>query len=145
MLVQIAREIAIDHWPLEEILSRFKVTEEQWEELAANPRFKLILEQEIVAWNTAVNTHERIKLKSGAILEDWLLEATARLHDKNEPLSAKASLAQTIGKFAGVGVSKEAAEGSGERFTVHINLGGGEQIKLEKQVAPQKLIEGDAV
>ena len=132
----------MDIWPLEDILKRFNLSAEQWQEISSNQRFRSYLEQEVVAWATATNTHERVKLKSGAILEDWLEEATRRLHDKHEPLNSKVGLATALGKFAGVGVSKETSEGSGERFTVQINLGGGDQIKLEKDIATQKVIEG---
>jgi hypothetical protein len=139
LFLQIAREIAIGHYDLSEILERYKIPLDQWEQLKDSHRFKEALEREVVNWNAAVNTDQRVKLKAAAIIEEWLIEANQRLHDKSEVLSSKVSLAQVIAKFAGIGV-QQGDGNAGEKFSVVINLGG-DKIHIEKDITP-KVIEG---
>jgi hypothetical protein len=141
LFLQVAREIAIGHYDLSEILDRYKIPLAQWEQIKDSHRFKEALEREIVNWNAAINTDQRVKLKAAAIIEEWLLEANQRLHDKGEVLSSKVSLAQVIAKFAGIGV-QSGGEQAGEKFSVVINLGGDDKIKIEKEVTP-RVIEGN--
>lgn len=137
-LVQVAREIAIDHKPIDDILKEYSISAEEWSSLKANDDFIRLLNSEIVAWQSAQNTHERLKLKAAALLEEWLIEANARLYDPQESLSAKTELAKLISRIAEVGDSG-GGDGSG-KFNVTINLGADAQLKFEKQL-PTKVID----
>jgi len=141
LYVKLAREIAIDHHELGDILTRYGVTELEWERIRTDPRFQSLLKTEIEAWQSAVNTHERTKLKAAAMIEEWMPEAMGRLHDKGENLSAKVELGKLIARIAGMGLNNaEINGGVGEKFSVTINLGSDNQLKFEKEVTP-KVIE----
>lgn len=144
LLVCIAREIAIDHYTPEEISERYKLGEEQWQRIINSPRFKELVHQEIVSWQSATNTSERTKLKAAAMLEEWLPEAFTRMHDAAETLSAKTELAKLVARLAGAGMNDLATANAGEKFTVNINLGADNQIKFEKTVTT-KVIDADAI
>lgn len=139
---KLAREIAIGNYELGEILERFQLSTEQWEAISASPRFRQLLEQECIRWNSAINTEERVRLKAAAIIEEWLLEANQRLHDRDEVLSSKVGLAQTIAKFAGIGVQQREGGEAGDKFSLTINFGGNKAVTIEKDVTP-KVIEGE--
>jgi hypothetical protein len=137
--VAIAREIAINHKSVDEILKEYEVSPEEWEQMQEDPDFVRILQSEIVAWQSAQNTAERTRLKAAAMIEEWLVEANARLHDKNENLPAKVELAKLIERIAGIS-AKNSGEDAGGGFRVTINIGPGQQLQFEKDVTP-KVIE----
>lgn len=134
VLLKLAREIAMDIRPVDEILGSHKIADENWQEIQKNPYFQGILSSEIEAWQSASNTAERVKLKSLAFVEEALPEFYARAHDPKEPLPAKTDILKTIAKFAGVGGSNFDAAVGGERLSVTINLGADHQLKIEKEV-----------
>lgn len=136
-LVQIAREIAINHKPIETILKDYSIDGEEWVKLQGNQEFVRVLETEIIAWQGAQNTHERTRLKAAALIEEWLVEANARLYDASETLSSKTELAKLIARIADMGVTGAGiAGGGGERFTVTINLGADAKLQFQKELPP---------
>lgn len=146
--MKIAREIAMDLHDLETILKNNHVSVEEWSKLSNNQTFLTALKDAIAAWQSAGNTHERVKLKSAALVEEWLPEANSRAHDRNETLSSKVELMKLLTKLADMGMSGAGVEGGGgEKFSVVINLGGDSKLKFEKEVTPQvtQTIEGEVV
>lgn len=142
-MLKLAREIAMDIQPVEDILKRLDVSDDQWEEIQQNPRFKSYLRGAVEEWQSATNTAERVKLKSMSFVEEALPEFYARAHDPKEPLSAKIEVLKTVAKFAGVGGQVDGAV-SGEKLTVTINLGSDNQLRIERDITPQ-VIEGEAL
>lgn len=140
-LLKLAREISMDMRSVEEILELHEVSQEEWVVISIMPRFQSYLRQCIEEWNSAVNTAERVKLKSLAFVEEALPEFYARAHDPQESLNAKVEVLKTVARFAGVGGSVDSAV-SGERLSVTINLGADQQLKIEKNITPT-IIEGD--
>jgi len=141
-LVKLAREVAMNIQSIETILETNQIDIETWENIKVHPRFNQYLESETSSWNSAINTHERVKLKSAAVIEDWLPEAYARMHDASENLNAKTELGKLVARLAGMGLTNtHVTDGSGERFSVTINLGNDAQLKFEKEI-PMKTIDG---
>ncbi len=136
LLVRLAREIAMDHFELEDILRRYGVSVLQWEHISKDAYFTTLLQSEMVAWNGAHNTHERSKLKAAAVIEDWLPEAHRMLHARGETLTSRVGLASLLSKIAGMGVTAEGVSisGGGERFVININLGKEKDVRFEKVI-----------
>ena len=125
-LITFAREIAVDHWDIEDVLDRYQLQYDDFRLLFEFPRFTQLLANEEEAWSSAKNTHERVRLKSAALIESYLEAAHKSLHDKNETLIAKTALAKLVGSFAGLGEEALRAQkggGSGSGFSITINLG----------------------
>jgi len=135
-LVRLAREIAINHFPVETILKTYQVTPEAWTSIKGNPRFQQLLKAEIEAWNGALNTHERTSLKAAAMIEDYLPEGNSRLHSPQETLNSKVELLKLLARIAGMGVTGADITTVGERFSVTINLGADNKLKFEKDISP---------
>lgn len=142
--LKLAREIAMDLHELPQILDRYKISEEDWQELRAHPAFLRYLDSEVAAWQAATNTHERVKLKAAAAVEEWIPELFSRMHVAGESLSAKIEGGKLLARLAGMGLTNANVEGGGEKFQVTINLGADQQIKIEKDVTP-KVIDGEVV
>jgi len=143
-LVALAREIAMDMKQLPDVLKELSITPEQFEIIKNSQFFKHVLSQEIANWASALNTSERVKLKSQAMIEMSLEEFYARMHDSKEPLSAKVELLKTLAKIAGVDASK-AEQAAGERFMVTINMGADQKLTIDKPMVTQKVIEGEVL
>jgi len=128
---------------IEDILKNNGVAPKQWEEIKCSPYFIGVLSEQLASWTSALNTQERVKIKSAAIIEEWLIEADRLAHDHQQPLNQRVELMKLIKSLSGMGLT--AAEGGGgERFSVTINLGNSESIKIDKEVTA-KVIEGDIV
>lgn len=143
-LLRLAREIAAQLFDTEEILERNQIDPARFEEIKLDPNFQRYLASEVQAWNAAGNVHERTKLKAGMLLEEFLPEANARIHDPKETLTAKTELVKTLTRIAGMGLDRANIEGGGgEKFTVTINLGADHKLEFSNTVTP-KVIEGEA-
>jgi len=140
ILIKLAREIAMDIQTIDNILRDNGVDGDQWEIIQANTRFRMLLETETSAWGSALNTQERLRLKSASALEEWLPELFMRMNDRNENLNAKVEAGKLISRWAGVGGTGTQTMEGGEKFSVTINLGADNQIKIEKEV-PYKVID----
>lgn len=136
-MIKLAREVAMDILPFEEVLATHGLTQERWDELNNHPAFQSLLKSAIEEWQSATNTAERVKIKSLAFIEESLPEFYARAHDPKEPLSAKTEVLKTIAKFAGVGNTNFDGSVNGERMTVTINLGEDRQLRIEKDITPR--------
>lgn len=141
--LRIAREIAINLHDIQTILSNNGLDQIQWDRIKADPRFQRLLDSEIQAWSSAGNTAERTKLKAGALIEEFLPEANARIHDRSESLSAKTELLKTLARIAGMGERAMIEGPAGGGFTVTINLGA-EKLEFQKMLPP-KVIEGEVL
>lgn len=134
-LLRLAREIAMDVRPIEQILEIMEISEDRFDEIRAIPRFQSYLKAALEEWNSATNTSERVKIKSLAFVEEALPEFYARAHDPKESLLHKTEVLKTIARFAGLGAQVQ--HGSvGEKMTVTINLGADHQLRIEKDVTP---------
>jgi hypothetical protein len=141
-LLVIARELAMDIFNIEQILSFTNTTPEVFSAVKENPRFNAYLKSEMEAWSSALNTHERVKIKAAAQMEYALPELNARLHDADEPLMAKVKVAELISKLAGMGNADTRVLGdTGERFTVTINLGADQKLQYSEKIIAGEVIE----
>lgn len=132
--LKLAREIAMDIRPLDDILSAHGIDQGRWETISAAPNFQNLLRSEVEAWNSATNAAERVRLKSLAFVEEALPEFYARAHDEREPLNSRVEILKTVAKFAGVGGTSMEGASLGEKLMVTINLGTDHSLRIEKNV-----------
>jgi hypothetical protein len=144
LLLTLAREIAQDINTIESILEQYRIPASTWEKIKDSPRFQAILQRELAVWNSAQNTNERVKIKSGAIVEESLSNLHVELNNNQTPLTARTELLKTLTRLAGMGLEKAEVAGAGERFTVTINMGADNQLKFEKdlKVVSPTVIDG---
>lgn len=136
----LAREIAMNIHPVEDIIERHGIKKEEFETILQNHRFTKLLEDAATSWEGALNTGERIKVKSLSMLEDWLSSAYQMLHEPKHTLRDKVELAKLVGRFAGMGEKGPMEVGSGERISININLG-----DTTKEISQNLVIEHEPV
>lgn len=142
VMVKLAREIAMDIQPLPIILKQHAISDETWSQLQRNTKFQTLLGTEVEAWQTALNTHERVKLKSASMLEEWLPELNTRMHDHEEALPAVIEAGKMLARIAGLGMPGEVVGNVGERFVINISMGDKvEPISFAKDITSQVTIE----
>jgi hypothetical protein len=143
-LVRLAREIAMDILPLEKILEQYAISDETWSQLQLNTKFRMLLGSEVESWSSALNTKERVIVKSAAMLEEWLPTLNARIHDSEEALPAVVEAGKMLAKLAGLG-EKDISSTVGERFVINISMGPqAEPVSFSKDVTPVKIIDNEA-
>lgn len=144
-LVKLARQIAMGIKEIPDILFDNDLTLREFDEIKQLPLFARTLESELKAWESADNTSARLKLKSAAMLEEYLPELYARLNDRTEPLMAKMKAIEIVSKLAGFGDRDINPAGKpGDKVHVVINLGADARAEYIKQL-PHKVIEHEAV
>jgi hypothetical protein len=141
-LVKLARELAMDIHPLADILKAHQIEPKDWDYIQDLPRFQNLLETEVAQWNGALNTHERVRIKAAALVEEWLPELCERMHDRGETLNSKIEAGKLAARLAGMGLTGTGVSGGGEGLKVTINLGGDSQLTFEKSLPP--VIDGEA-
>lgn len=135
-MARLAREIAMDIRELPDVLKLFALTPEQYARIRLSPFFIQALAAANVEWNSALNTHERIRLEAACALEDALPSLSARMKNNGEALPGVVEAGKLFAKIAGLGERDQNAGAPGERFTITINLGDGQDLKYEKNVTP---------
>lgn len=138
-LVALSREIAMNVFKIEDILDRHNIDDNAWDFIKNHPRFTQLLHNAVVEWESALNTEDRVKVKSATMIELWLSHASSLLHSKTEDTGKKTELAKLICKLANLGFSGAQVQGgASERLSITINLGA-DQLKIEKDISPKTI------
>ena len=127
---RLAREMARDIFPLKDILTRFQLTEEQFESVADSKFFQVRLAEEVQLWTASdpLSIAKRIETKAATLVEDCLLEVYALIHDRNQPMAAKVEALKWAARMAGMGEAAGAKGNSDGQVRITINVG---STKLE--------------
>ncbi len=141
LMRRLAREIAIDQQELDVIIDRAGIDPRKFQQISKLPTFQKYLQEELTNWHAATNTTERVKLKASAMIEEWLPEAFAQMHNDQAPLLHKTEVAKLISRLGGMDKGPVGMDSVGERFQVTINLGSDSKLNFDKQVT-SKVIEG---
>lgn len=123
-VIRLAREVAIDHYPIQDILNRYNIDTGTWDALNEWPRFKELVDHERQQWQSALNTNTRIKLKSATVIEEWMEHGNKLLHSAQETFNSKIELIKLLGKFSGLDAQdKIIGEAAAGRVTINIKIG----------------------
>jgi len=145
LMLKVARDLAQDIYPIEDILKARNVSGNQFEAFKQHPRFQQYILSETEAWLSAGNVEQRTKLKAGVVLETFMAEAYTELTDKKTALNQRVELGKMLAKIAGFGEPKSfvgatGAGGTGSAFVLQINIaagadGGARTITIEPEVS----------
>lgn len=142
-LIKLARQIAMGIKNTGEILFDNGLDFKDFEAIKKIPLFKRVLEEEVKAWGAADNVHNRLQLKSAAMLEEFLPELYARLNDVKEPLMGKIKALENLAKLAQApgfnGNEAQVSFNPGDRVQVVINLGA--DTTNYTKILPHKVID----
>lgn len=141
-MLRVARDIAMDIYPIVEILENNSISIVEFNSFKDHPRFLEYLKSETEAWKAATNTIERTKLKAAVVMEEFMVEAHGQLNDKKIPLNHRVELGKLVAKIAGMGEPKLMnIGGNTPTFQLNINIGQN-KVRVVPQMA--KIINHDA-
>jgi hypothetical protein len=134
-IIRLAREIARQQRDLGDILNAHGVSKGEFERLRKQPYFTNILTSELSAWEAADNVDARVKLKSAALIEEWLPELYYAMSDRKESLHARVKAGELAAKLAGLGISDMRVEGAAaDRVQITINMGADKKVEVNKSL-----------
>lgn len=140
-LASLARDVAMNMLPLDEICMRHGITEEEYNKYVSTwPFYKHALEAATIEWTNPMNTQKRLQAQSAMLLEAALPNLGARMIKDGEQSRDITEIAKLFAKIAGVDGDKSKVP-TGERVSIVINLGD-EKITFDKAAAP---IEASAI
>jgi len=130
----LAREIAMDIFPLTQVLELHRLDDAEWSRISTNPKFVAMLDSMVRDWQSASNTRERVRIKAATGLEAVMETYIADILDPGIPLTQRVE----AGKFlARLGELDSQGMGEiGEKFSITLNIG---QHHVESQ--PMTTIE----
>jgi hypothetical protein len=143
---RLAREIARDLIPVEEICTRYKLTEDAYQRILRHPMFARRFQEELDIWNASTPRaiSERIGAKAATMIEESLVEIYSLIHDKNVPMASKVEALKWASRMAGIGEKDVTQQTLGERVKFNIYIGD-TKVSFDKEITDAKTIEGSAV
>lgn len=106
----LAREIAMDIFPVDEVVALHKLGDEEWRRIQEHPRFVAMLAGMQRDWQSAANTRERVKVKSATGLESMLEVFIRDINDGTIPLNQRVEAGKFLAKLGEL----DAVRGSGD-------------------------------
>jgi hypothetical protein len=91
----LAREIAMDIFPVEQVVALHQLEDDEWRRIQQHPRFISMLSSMQAEWSSASNTRERVRIKAQTGLESMLEIYIRDINDPNIPLAQRVE----AGKF----------------------------------------------
>lgn len=120
---RLADDLATQLIPVEAILEKYELTQQQLKTIVASPQFKILFDEAKARWNADTNTEERIRSKSSMMVEDSLLEVFHILHNDQTSNSTKLESFKQLTSVADLGPKRgKDSGGIGQRTTITINV-----------------------
>jgi hypothetical protein len=118
----LAREIAMDIFPLATILDIHRLEDAEWQRISEHPRFVAMVKQMSADWNSAGNTRERVRIKAATGLESVLEIYIRDVADTSIPLAQRVEAGKFLARLGELDTSALSA-GAGDRFSITLNIG----------------------
>ncbi len=136
-MAALARDIAMNIYPIETILQNHRLTNAQYDFLSEhNEFFKNSVAQQANEWQGVKNTQDRLRAQAAAALEEQLPVIASRMGQKSEKLADAVEAAKLFAKIAAVDTDTGGARRGGEGFTISIDLGADTRITVGYEGAP---------
>jgi hypothetical protein len=136
-LAKLAREIAMDIFPLDKVLSVNRLSTEEWASIQQDPRFQRTLKEMIAEWNAAGNARERVRIKAATgfemLMETYLEDAVK----EDIPLIQRLEVGKLMARLGELEAQK--AGSGGGQVLIQINFG---EKQVTQEVPALKAIEG---
>lgn len=142
---RLAREIAMQMFPVEEVIKAHQLTDEEWQNIANHPKFQSILADMVVEWNSASNVKARVKMKAATGLEMVLEEYITAVWDQTIPLTQRVEAGKFLARLGELDGQVIGGGQAGGGVTINIGMGP-TMAPLQLEVAaPPITIEGEKV
>ena len=117
----LAREIAMDIFPIDQILDVHRLSDEEWQRISMHPKFISMLREMTADWNSAGNTKERVRLKAATGLESVLEIYIRDVMDTAIPLAQRVEAGKFLARLGELDGSLVQGAGGGAGVTINIS------------------------
>lgn len=133
----LAREIAMDIFPVDQVIALHQLEADEWQRIQQHPRFISMLNSMQAEWNSAANTRERVKIKSATGLESMLEVYIRDINDANIPLAQRVEAGKFLARLGELDAQRAPGlEGGG--VTINIITGKDHQpVTIEAKTIPK--------
>lgn len=119
---QLAREIAMDIFPISEILGLHKLDDNQWGQIQKHPKFLDVLANITREWQSAANTADRVKVKSQTGLESVLEYYIRDITNPDIPLNQRVEAGKFLARLGELDGARDISRGAGVGAAIQINI-----------------------
>jgi hypothetical protein len=120
-LASLAREIAMDIFPTEQVLAIHKLDDAEWQRICVNPKFQDMLASMTREWQSAANTRDRVKAKAATGLEAMLEIYIREIGDETIPLTQRVEAGKFLARLGELDGSQDKfGSGGGNGVTINI-------------------------
>lgn len=110
--------------PAKDILDRYGMTAADMQAKFKDAMFAAAFREAKAAWNSDMNVQQRIKFKSGLLLEDSLVDLMLIIKDPKQLTTAKLEATKQLGQLSQtINPKTQADGGGGSQFKLTINMG----------------------
>jgi hypothetical protein len=121
---QLAREIAMDIFPLDQILEIHKLSTDEWLKIRDHPTFQSMFQAMLIDWNLASSTRERVRVKAATGLESQLETYIREISDETIPLIQRVEAGKFLARLGELDGAHQVLGGAGsDRFQITLNIG----------------------
>jgi len=124
---QLAKEIAAQISPLNDILNKFGIDAVQFAVINNTAQFRQLLLEAKAQWNSTNNAKERIRSYADAVAEDGLLVMHEIIQDKDATPSARIDAHKHVTSISNAAATKVPLQAISDRFTIEIHIGADKQ------------------
>lgn len=124
----LAREVAMDIFPIADIIALHRLTDEEWDRIQRNQKFQQMVSDMAAEWNSAANTRERVKVKAATGLESVLEVYIREITDPMIPLNQRVEAGKFLARVGELD-NAQAIIGGGGGSGFHITLNIGDKVK----------------
>lgn len=145
MASKLAREVARNLIPINEIRERYHLTETEYQNLVKSQHFAVRFTEELDLWSasTPKAINERITAKAGVMIEESIPQVFELIHDPAQPMAAKIQALQWASSLAGFSKKEGVVRDGGDKVRFNIYIGD-KQVTFDKPIEPVT-IEGTAI
>lgn len=122
-LSKLARDVAMDIFPLDHIKATHQLSDEHWNEIFRDPHFVKMLGEMILDWRSASGTRERVKIKAQTAVEAALETFFVDMNDRDLPLVQRVDALKMVAKLGDLGEKDLVAAGGSGSVSISISLG----------------------
>ena len=117
----LAREIAMDIFPIDQILELHQLSDLDWQRIQDNPKFQSTLKQLVGEWNATTSTRDRVKIKAATGLESVLEVYIRDINDGSIPLAQRVEAGKFLARLGELDGQLVGSAGGG--FSIVLNIG----------------------
>lgn len=137
---RLARDVARNLVPLNEILQNSQISPDQYEAMVSHPFFQSRLQEELNSWNGDVRT--RVAAKAATLIEDSLIEVYELIHDRSQPMPAKIEALKFAARLAAMDEGAVRTSTEDNRVTINISIGD-KTLSFDKVRDNSKIVDAE--